>query len=254
MFGQYSSGYVGKRTKRDMVEDVTRTLGGVAPENARKVANNTLEYVDPRNGDRVIRLHVTDILRFSTGDRPTVTLTTGGWKSVTTKDRLHGFLPHDFRVGSVKGAWQVATPAGLYPYADGIAFYVDTGEPLPGTVPAAEAEALKLATDKRMIARYIKKLTTEGWADPAGDPWVVPNERGLFGEREVRNWLGEAGTGSDGTPYVTRQLFIQAMRVAGISEAGIGMWVSDAERRGHANKYQAGKVRRFLMKCLGHVA
>lgn len=250
MFGQYSNGYVGKRTKREMVEDVQREHGIAGPLVARKVANNTLEYENPNTGERVIRLHATDILRFATGKRPTVTLNTGGWKSVTTKDRLHRFLPSGFFVGSDRGAWRVTTQmngtTGVYPYADGIAFYLDTGEPLPGTVPAAEAEALKLATDKRMIARYIKKLTTEGWADPAGDPWVVPNDKGLYAEDAVRDWLEGA--------YVTRQVFVQALRHSGMPEVGVGMTVRDAERRGHADKWAAGKVRRFLMKCLGHAA
>lgn len=240
--GQYSI----RRTKRDMVADVQREHGIAGPLVAAKVANNTLQWEDPNTGDRVIRLHATDILRFSQGERPTVTLSTGGWKSVTTKDRMHGFLPDGFFVGSDKGTWRVTTPAGVYPYADGIAFYLDTGEPLPGTVPMAEAAAAALKADKALIKAYIAKLTSEGWADPAGDPWATPDATtGLYPAGAVRDWLKDC--------YVTRQLFVQALRADGMRDAGVYLTVSDMERRGGgAGRYAAGKVRRFLMNCLGH--
>ena len=236
MFGHTSPAYVGKRTKAAMVADVTAAQG-VAPDKPRTIANNTLEYTD-QDGARVIRLHQTDIIRRK-GDN--VTLSTGGWQSMTTKERLNTFSP--FRVGSHKGQWTVTTDAGTFPFSDGCTFNAVTGAPVGRTVANGDKAARQLAQDKKLIAAYVKELRTNGWCDPAGDPWIAPDDKGLYCERAVRDWLKGR--------YVTRLVFVQVLTSAGIPAAGVQMMTRDAERRG-VDTYAAGKVRRFLMKCLGH--
>ena len=63
-----------------------------APEGARvrKLENNTFEITLP-NGERKIRLHQTDILTFRDGG---FTVNSGGYLTVTTRDRLNKYL-HD---------------------------------------------------------------------------------------------------------------------------------------------------------------
>lgn len=64
---------------------------------SRKLQNNTYLQRHP-GGDIAVRLHRTDVLTFSPGGE--FTLDTGGWNTVTTKDRMNTYLPRDWRVGS----------------------------------------------------------------------------------------------------------------------------------------------------------
>lgn len=82
-------------------------LEKLAGRDSRKVANNTSLR---RNLDATVqtesvalRLHSTDILTFNRDG--SVTATSGGWKTVTTKDRLNSYLPHGWRVYQDKGVW-----------------------------------------------------------------------------------------------------------------------------------------------------
>lgn len=69
----------------------------------RPIANNT--RLIQRDADTVAyRLHNTDVVTKHRDGR--VTLSSGGWRTVTTKDRLNSYAP--VRVGSVKGVWYVS--------------------------------------------------------------------------------------------------------------------------------------------------
>lgn len=69
--------------------------------NSRKLANNT--YVERRGSDIAIRLHSTDILTFKPDGA--VAVTSGGWQTPTTKDRLNAYLPAGFSIHQKKGLW-----------------------------------------------------------------------------------------------------------------------------------------------------
>src|SRR5258706_10774935 len=88
-----------------------------------KVANNTyMETAD--NGDISFRLHSTDVVvRHADGS---ATLNSGGWRTVTTKERLNRYAPCRvyqekfawYVVGKdATGAWDWAHPA---PFEDGM--------------------------------------------------------------------------------------------------------------------------------------
>lgn len=67
----------------------------------RKLENNTYAI---RHDDSIsIRLHETDILTFHPNGR--VNVTTGGWKTVTTKARLNEYLPHGLSLTQERGIW-----------------------------------------------------------------------------------------------------------------------------------------------------
>ena len=55
---------------------------------SKKIGNNTFE-VNYNNGDRVIRLHNTNIITFKNDG--SIILNSGGWKTLTTKDRINNF-------------------------------------------------------------------------------------------------------------------------------------------------------------------
>lgn len=71
-----------KQTKKEMLLGIENQVA-----KSKLIANNTLrvEYLD---GRKSIRLHTTDIVTEKDG---VITLNSGGWKSVTTKDRINGY-------------------------------------------------------------------------------------------------------------------------------------------------------------------
>lgn len=71
---------------------------------SRKLQNNT--YAQRRGPDAIaVRLHATDVLTFHRSGL--VTFNTGGWETVTTKDRINSYAPHGWSVYSEKGRWML---------------------------------------------------------------------------------------------------------------------------------------------------
>src|SRR5258708_1370256 len=98
----------------------------------RIVKRNTFQF--ERDGETVIRLHETDIVRKRNGY---VILNSGGWKTVTTKDRMNDHLPAGYRLFSDHGQWYVAPWRGSWetlkrervPFFDGMAIPNDVIKP-----------------------------------------------------------------------------------------------------------------------------
>ena len=117
--------------------------------NSRKVANNT--YLIRDGEDIAVRLHNTNVVTFKpNGD---VVLDSGGWKTVTTKERMNRFMPH-FGLYQEKGVWYVAdgycygctdeTAHVKVAYADGMTIHADGS--ITGTgkfTPKADKETKK---------------------------------------------------------------------------------------------------------------
>lgn len=69
--------------------------------NSKKIGNNTyLVYLENRI---VIRLHNTNVVTFYEDGR--TLLNSGGWKTVTTKDRMNKYLPTPWKVFQEKFEW-----------------------------------------------------------------------------------------------------------------------------------------------------
>ncbi|KKL46278.1 hypothetical protein LCGC14_2347120, partial [marine sediment metagenome] len=92
-------------------------------KHSRKLANNTWaeRRPPPRGADEfpdeiAIRLHNTDVLTFYADGR--VRYDSGGWKTVTTKDRMntYGLWP----VYPERGRWYIRVKGHEYVYADGM--------------------------------------------------------------------------------------------------------------------------------------
>lgn len=83
-------------------------------EDGKPIDRNTRLF---QRADHVaVRLHNTDIILFYPDGR--VTLNTGGWKTVTTKDRINNFAP--FNVWSKRGTWFTKVKGTDIPFADGM--------------------------------------------------------------------------------------------------------------------------------------
>ena len=69
---------------------------------SRKIAHNT--YAERlHDGTIGVRLHSTYVVRF----RPdgTLALDSGGWQTVTIKERINRYLPPGFKIGAHKRVW-----------------------------------------------------------------------------------------------------------------------------------------------------
>ena len=103
------------------VEDLRHHLSG---HQSRRLAHNTYAELDP-DGSVGVRFHTTRILTFHPAD--TFTVSSGGWRTVTTKQRLNALLPAGYRIHSNRFAWYITTPEGVFPFEDGDEW--KTGEP-----------------------------------------------------------------------------------------------------------------------------
>jgi hypothetical protein len=85
---------------------------------SRKLENNTylirqnVHWADKdgehqtERGPIAVRLHTTDVVTFHRDG--IIELDTGGWYTVTTKDRMNKYLPPPFKIFSERGTWHVA--------------------------------------------------------------------------------------------------------------------------------------------------
>lgn len=238
MYGQYSAHAQPRRGKGVMIAQVAECHGFTPDKKtARQIARNTLDYTAP-DGTRRVRLHDTDVVTFAPNG--TITLDTGGWQTVTSKDRMNLVLPDGWSVYAHRG-WFVRTPAGDFSYADGVKFKPD-GTPANPARIAAEEKRVK--RDKALTAAFIKHAKAEGWGDPAGDPWCFSPD---VGRETMIDWLR--------SKYFTARMMMLALQHAGFSEMGVSMYMSDMARAGNKpSTYMAGKLRKYIYSQLGGIA
>ena len=155
-----------RRTKREIMD-------GVDCIKSRLIDNNTMEYIRA-DGSKVIRLHLTDIITFNPDG--SCTLNSGGWQTVTTKDRMNKFLS-GWYVIQKKSIWYLTRPGywtdtsiEKYVYADGITIHPD------GSVKGQGEDPRELIKLQKQIDRYVKgfmvKLEARKIEQPSGgDCW-----------------------------------------------------------------------------------
>jgi len=120
------------------------------------IGNNTVKYYD-HDGNMYIRLHNTDII---TSDGITMRLYTGGWRTVTTKDRLNKYVPGNIHIWSEKGEWMISNtgwsdPAFIaYPFYEGIKIDLHHGTVI---VSKELEEELKAIAERKRLNKLIKK-------------------------------------------------------------------------------------------------
>lgn len=131
---------------------------------SRRYANNT--YLERRAENAIaLRLHSTDVVTFYADD--TVMLNSGGWLTVTTKDRLNYVL--GIRVYSDRGRWFVSflrdsrfDEDNVYPYFDGMTLDVSERRVInPEDGPNVADEDRDNRAMRRAISRYVALYTDE---------------------------------------------------------------------------------------------
>ena len=106
------------------------------------IGNNTFEYMRD-NGERVIRLHMTDILTFAPDG--TITFNSGGWQTVTTKARMNEYADPVY-ISQEKRIWYASVGRGDWetykerrvPYKEGMTYHPDRGFEGVGSVKSSE--------------------------------------------------------------------------------------------------------------------
>lgn len=210
-----------------------------------------------------VRLHQTDVVTF-TGDGYLI-LDTGGWKTVTTKDRINTFTPYDVNVWSDKGEWRLHYSGGSVPFADGVTLenfsLAGIGFlPVEGTYPNESQERLAKEAKARLkkdVEDFLKKAdrSLEAWAvtvretgslNTSGDCFYC---RGLVSDTE-----GEVATGTDHLwshlreGYVFPSLFLSAYASKGYRVPGAVFGNSLLYRHDDAKKV----LKQYLLKTLGN--
>jgi len=174
----------------------------------RKLGNNT--YAERRGDNIAIRLHSTDVLTYAPDG--TVTVTSGGWKTHTTKDRLNTYLPNGHRISQAKGVWHWHTGQ---PFTDG-----DTIAP-DGTVNAQRQDDKSETKLRKRIRKYAKLYAdTIPLPEPSGgDCWycclVTAEDKGLG---DVTNNTSHLESHME-EGYVVPSLAYHAMKEAGAGPA-----------------------------------
>lgn len=142
----------------DLFASADSRLSGRTPYR-RKVGNNT--YLERRdNGDIAVRLHDTDVVRLHPDG--SITLHDGGWRTVTTKDRMNHVLRSvHMNVFSDRGVWWCGTGERPVRYFDGITLRADGTVANPDEAPDFESVDERNRVVSKLIARYVREITTE---------------------------------------------------------------------------------------------
>lgn len=240
--------YGPRKTKKEIME-------GVPHVSAKKVANNTVEYVR-EDGTRVIRLHLTDIVEILPCG--TIRLNSGGFKTVTTKERIERYLPKGMRLWSEKGIWWIGKPSWMqgneeeptYPFKDGMIIKPDG---TVGGTSESEAKKAKLILKKiDAYAKAVKGLVSLPLPEQ-GDCWFCS-----MAEVKTGKPLGEV-TGDTShlmshldEKYIHGSLLLNAMRWARMGDLAIAWAFKNSD--GYARTQAVRAVRRYFKSQLGLAA
>jgi hypothetical protein len=226
-YGQYSNDYHKPFNKSELIATATGIENPLSHiidwKAARLVAKNTLRYIlyNPAGiANESIVYHKTRILVLTYDNqlarRPllSVTVNTGGFNTLTTRERLNRFLPSGWSVFTDKGFLYVRTPSGTFPHVDGATYDGATGKPKqPERHKDSRAVAIAI---KRKIDKFCRAIDREGIPMPcAGDPWIFDWNPRAIGESVLIEWLD--------SEYVNGALIVHAMRRKGWQDGALHM-------------------------------
>ena len=127
---------------------------------SKKIGNNTI--VHRLDDDTVaIKYHRTNILKIN--QENVVTISTGGWETVTTKDRLNQFLRcRGFYIFQKKGTWYISGNDETVPYEDGMRITQD-GTLIRAAANKIKANVLNLIKNKEIDPKYGELYGLDGY-------------------------------------------------------------------------------------------
>lgn len=125
-------------------------------KNSRKIQRNTYVQRKSYGNDIAVRLHSTDVVTYhKNGD---VSLSTGGWTTTTTKDRIQSYTPGNISLWSERGVFFLTAHGQTVPFADGIRIKA-SGEIKGATETVMSVKAAWRESDRiqAKISRWRKK-------------------------------------------------------------------------------------------------
>jgi hypothetical protein len=216
--------------------------------NSRKVANHT--YVQRRGADIAVKLHATDVATF----RPdgTVELSTGGWVTVTTKERMNAVLRPGFVISQDRARWYVSRwddSTGWHrvaAYADGMVVNLVTGKITGGeAIDTVSAEDAANAQMRKDVARFVRAITPEqivtAFENPGGDCWGC--RFGIGGTSCLADHVEEG--------YFHAHLALRALTDKGYRDPNVIMsMIYGAAKGGRVDRILTDALRRYLRRNL----
>jgi len=221
-------------------ESLKEIMSGVEFTGKPKLlARSTVQYTRP-DGAIAVRFHHTDVV-VTKGN--IVTLDTGGWNTVTTRERMNSFSP--IRVYTKAGALF----ANGFPMAQTITFKKDiAGTFTPVGIKKLEMEAVRQEKTREQIKKFCSRVTKEATIPmPSnGDCWGC-----LMVEKETGKHMSyDCLMGHVKENYLHGSLLVRAMREAGFQGVGIVMYLDN----GTPAKWGRQVIKRSLQKLLYRAA
>lgn len=87
-------------------------------KHSKVIANNTLEVYNDDGKVQAIRLHDTNIITYH--DDGTIELSSGGWRTKTTKERLNAYLPSGWWIEQKNWEWYLHKNDERIEFEDGM--------------------------------------------------------------------------------------------------------------------------------------
>lgn len=214
--------------------------------NYRTLMNNTVAI---RHDDDSIsvRLHNTDVLTYH--ENGLVTYGTGGWYTVTTKDRFNRYGPNGFSVYSDRKVWYIYYAGERSRFFDGITVDPETLEIVnPEDGPDFEDLDTKNAETRKRIRKYVNLYTD----DRIRELIQHAREQGMAGDCLMCQFGPDANLGSDhfeshfDEGYTMASTMFNAYKIKGYGDPALVLMM-DAERtpkdvRTNLRKYLEGQL------------
>lgn len=229
---------------------------------AKIIARNTFKRTAP-NGDTVIRLHHTDIVRISPKGK--VTLNSGSWRTMTTKARMQRYMPDGYQLISDRGLWYVVRVEHSYVWDKRnprVAFYDGTTVPDCFNATAlrkaqtAERRQLQLRSRIKTFINRLDKL--ECLPNPSqGDCWLccMRDKSGVsMGEHGGRASNSDHLSAHVKEGYLHGSLVWNALAAAGYKDPSfIGAYENRDMQQGKKPVRAKRALKRYLHRELGLV-
>lgn len=216
-----------RESKAQIMENVEHVKGS-----AKLVLPNTVQYTKP-NGDVCFRFHHTDIIiKHKDGS---FTLTSGGWKTKTTKERLNELTGS--RISQSRGIWFI----GDVPFQDGMKIKPN------GEIANAKEYQKQANNELLMIKRintYIKPILTlpELPKPSSGDCWLCLGLPSSDAEH-IRNHIEEG--------YLFGSIIVNALKWAGYTKESISYFMTCIPGGNTLRKTVQTALRRYIKRQLG---
>lgn len=235
---------------KDYRQEIMLNPADTMPDSRKLERNTWLELRDDRT-NIAVKLHQTDILTFYPDG--SIKLDSGGWKTLTTKDQMHRYLPKDIIISQENNVWyvhnrnlQIRTV-----FEDGMIINPDGTF---GETSQNEDEIRQLCKDIKAYAKgFVEELFKGNVPKPSGgDCWYccMKSEDG----KTMGDWHEPATTHLDA--HLEEQYYVPSLLANAVKEEECApvvewalheIWVEDKEPEDY--KFFSGNIAKKQMQA-----